>query len=712
MKPSIRPFVPAVLAAAALAACGGGDYTPNFKPSFLGVVQQTTYDGATDDLLTAGLGKSGLQGSTAPGFADPLKPTAAELRRAVIYNKYRGIVDTTAAGGFGTLYGPNVTASGEITAGEGKIAGTEYVAYSDDGTGRQNVTLIVQLPASFDPKNPCIVTATSSGSTGVFGGISTGEWGLKKGCAVAYTDKGTGSAGHDLQNDTVALIDGMRAKAADAGAGAQFRADLTAAELAAFNAATPNRFAFKHAHSGRNAEKDWGRYTLQAVEFAFYVINERLGESTGWGGRVRTFKPDNTLVIASSVSNGGGAALAAAEQDTGGLIDGVAVAEPAVEMPRNPGVTVKRGNVVQSTVAKPLVDFTTFAHVYSACAALAPEVAGTPFQATYANPAVFGFVAGQRCASLKAKGLLTADTTATQASEALQKLRGYGWEPEAASQIATMAGFEVAPAVAVTFANALSRASVKDNLCGYSYAATQAPGVGLQTPVALSSQSPAALAQMYVNGNGVPPSAGINLVNNLSVGGPVRDVASLSATSGLYDLNLDGALCLRNLVTGTDAAAQRLQAGVDETRHTGNLQGKPAVIVHGRSDPLLPVNHTSRPYAALNRKVEGAASKLSYIEVTNAQHFDAFIGLPAVLPGYDSLFVPLHVYLNRALDAVYDHLKTGKALPPSQLVRTTPRGGTPGAAPAITAANVPAIAATPAAGDAIVYSAATVTIPD
>jgi hydroxybutyrate-dimer hydrolase len=66
------------------------------------------------------------------------------------------------------------------------------------------------------------------------------------------------------------------------------------------------------------------------------------------------------------------------------------------------------------------------------------------------------------------------------------------------------------------------------------------------------------------------------------------------------------------------------------------------------------------------------------MEVTNAQHFDGFIGLPAVLPGYDSRYVPLHVYLNRALDAVYDHLKNGKRAAASQVVRTVPRGGTAG----------------------------------
>ena len=134
--------------------------------------------------------------------------------------------------------------------------------------------------------------------------------------------------------------------------------------------------------------------------------------------------------------------------------------------------------------------------------------------------------------------------------------------------------------------------------------------------------------------------------------------------------------------------------------------------MHGRSDALLPVNHTSRPYTALSKRVEGANSKLSYIEVTNAQHFDGFIGLPTLLPGYDSRYVPLHLYLNRALDAMWAHLQSGTALPPSQVLRTTPRGGTPGAAPALTATNVPAISAAPAAGDLITMSGSTLVVPD
>lgn len=707
MKTCIRPFLPAALAAAALAACGGGDNPQlNAKPAWLGAIQATAYDGTADDLLTAGLGKTGLAAALPPAYADPLKPTAAELRRSAIHTNYRAMLDMTAAGGYGSLYGPNVDAQGTVVASEGKVPGTEYIAYADDGTGRQNVTLMVQVPASFNPQKPCIITATASGSRGVYGGISTGEWGLKRGCAVAYSDKGTGGAPHDLMNDTVPLIDGTRASATAAGKSAAFNAGLTASELAAFNTATPQRFAFKHAHSQQNAEKDWGKTTLQAVEFAYYVLNERFGALDN-GQRLKSLTPANTIVIASSISNGGGAAIAAAEQDTQGLISGVAVSEPAVELPANAGVTVQRGAGTLAVTGRNLVDFTTYANLYQACAALAPSVAASPyaaaFAAGFAAPALP--IAPNRCAALKTAGLLTASTTATQAEEALQKLRAYGWEPEANDLHASHAAFEIAPAVSVTFANSLARASVKDHLCGFSYAATTAAG-------AVAPLAPAALAGMFATGNGVPPSGGIQLINNNGKLGAARDFLSVSS-NGLADWNTEGALCLRNLVTGTSAAAQSLQAGMRETQRNGNLRGKPAIIVHGRSDALLPVNHTSRPYAALNKKVEGAASKLRYVEVTNAQHFDSFIGLPAVLPGYDTRYVPLHVYLNRALDAVYEHLSSGKPLPASQVVRTLPRGGTPGAAPAITPAHLPAIAAAPAAGDAIaVTEAGSIAIPD
>ena len=114
--------LPAVYVASAFALAVVITNTPATAFDDEGVIH-THYDGVTNDLLTAGLGKSGLGSAIPPGFADPLNPTAEELRRSAIYNNYRALVDPTPGGGYGTLYGPNVTASGTVTTNEGLIGG-------------------------------------------------------------------------------------------------------------------------------------------------------------------------------------------------------------------------------------------------------------------------------------------------------------------------------------------------------------------------------------------------------------------------------------------------------------------------------------------------------------------------------------------------------------------------------------------------------------
>ena len=46
------------------------------------------------------------------------------------------------------------------------------------------------------------------------------------------------------------------------------------------------------------------------------------------------------------------------------------------------------------------------------------------------------------------------------------------------------------------------------------------------------------------------------------------------------------------------------------------------------------------------------------------------------------MFIPLHYYFIKAMDAMYANLTSNVPLPPAQVVRTMPRGGTPGSAPA------------------------------
>jgi len=208
------------------------------------------------------------------------------------------------------------------------------------------------------------------------------------------------------------------------------------------------------------------------------------------------------------------------------------------------------------------------------------------------------------------------------------------------------------------------------------------------------------MATIFAQGNGVPPAVGINIAYNDATGGTLLHALADG------DFAFGGALCLRNLWTGADALAGRVRSGVDEVRLTGNLRGKPAIIVQGRNDALVPVNHASRPYFGMNRMAEGGASKLSIIEVTNAQRFDTFI---AAVPGFSALFVPLHYYNIQALNLMWNYLKHGGALPPPQVVRTLPRRA---AAPALTAANVPPISLSPPALDVITFTGTAVNVPD
>ncbi|MEJ8797426.1 D-(-)-3-hydroxybutyrate oligomer hydrolase [Trinickia caryophylli] len=667
-------------------------FATDSPPPFVvaGSLRITSYDGTADDLLTAGLGKTGLAGA-APAVADPANPTAAELRRLAVWSNYRALVDMTANGGYGRYWGPNVDLDGNDTLGEGKIAGTEYLAYADDGSGRRNVTLLVQVPARFDPANPCIVTATSSGSRGVYGAISAaGEWGLKRGCAVAYTDKGSGNGAHELMTNRVTLIDGRVADAAAAGKDSLFTANISARARDAFDRAYPNRYAFKHAHSQQNPEAQWGKDTLRAIQFAYWVLNRQFPPAAVSARERVRYRPGSITTIAASVSNGGGASLAAAEEDRRGWITGVVVGEPqvSVRMPRR--AEIVEGGERIAAAGKPLADYMTLANLLAPCAALAPDAAGAPYL-TALPVATTTAIRQARCTSLAAAGLIDGGDTPAQAADALARLHQAGYESDSDVLHAPMWDSQAVPAVAVTYANAYTRSSVLANLCGFSFGTTDASGAAGVAPLV----SP--MPTVFGVGNGVPPTNGINLVYNLT---PPGGADHRLATA---DASFTGAACLRALWTRGDA---RMHASVDAIRVDGDLHRKPTIIVQGRSDALIPVNHASRAYLAANSVHEGRRSALSYYEVLNGQHFDAFLGVP----GFDTRFVPVHYYYTQALNLMWRHLKNGVALPPSQVVRTVPRGGTPGAAPALAAANLPDIVMNPGS-NAIDVNRGTVRVP-
>lgn len=669
----------------------------NQKPIFIkGPLTRRVYDGITNDLLTAGLGKE-LIGSPALKnlMPDAVNFSGEEQRRLSIYNNYKGLIDPAPGGGYGIFYGPG---AGEKS--DGKIGGKEYLAYADDGTGKMNVVMMVQIPVTFDPENPCIVAAPSSGSRGIYGGLPTvGEWALKRGFAVAYTDKGTGVGVHDLDSGTVFLMNGKTEHKDAARCESTFTADVDGHFIEQY----PHRIAVKHTHSKQNRQRDWGKFVLMALRFAFYVLNleENFGRRRPNGETTSTILPESTIVIASGISNGGDASIRAAEQDTDGLIDGVVVSEPNLQPVPAPSLIIRQGDKEWKYPAhgRHLLDYCTLLNIYQPCANLDPSIKdAAPFNL------VEKILCENRIESLTRKGLLSPGTIEERAVQAQKIINDYGILEEQNLLQPAHYFIGVVEGIAVSYANAYGCFGVEDRLCGFSFAATD-PG---KKPTA---STPAQRAALFARFPGIPPSPDIDIINDLSKDGPVSNRYSVSR-DGCPDMNLDGALALRRAVTGIDEKGnavkgesleqyQRIKHGISEILASGDLNGCPAIIVHGRNDALLPPNHTSRPYYGLNNIVEGKRSRLHYYEVENAHHLDFF----NEYPGFDSRYIPLQYYFHQALDLLYDHLKNETPIPPSQLVRTTPRGHDErNIAPPITQGHIPPIDKNPKPENMILFS--------
>jgi hydroxybutyrate-dimer hydrolase len=603
-----------------------------------------------DDLQSAGLSEAELARSSYPrALSDPLTP--AELRRLAIYTNYTGLMDTDPNGGYGLLFGP---------ARNGRVLGWEYLAIARETLDGVPFMVMAQIPTNFDIAHPLIVTAPSSGSRGIYGAISLAEWAFSRGAAVAYTDKATGPALHDLSADAAYDLEGRRQPAGVGLDNLLFEVSASP-ELDLFRKRFPNRLAMKHAHSRCNVEAHWGNYVLASIAFALFCLNDCRKLKNG-----ERFTRTNTKVIAAGVSNGGGAALRAAEADDPRrpLIDAIVVSEPQIQPePCRDFVIGYRGDDF-SHHSKSMLDVVTLMNIYAPCAALAPECAGKPDDDVHKPVDEVHLARVQRCRHLHASGLLKSTTLEGQAAESLKLIHSAGILREADFLLGMHESFGLWRQLSAIYANAYGRTSVNDHLCGISFAATDT-----RAPVSMNE---ALAAQLFGRGGGLAfDSLGagrIDLINDNAVGGPIREDLSVSAASGVRDLNLDAALCFRALATGQSDGSERVAAGVSEVRASGNLQRKPAIILHGRSDGLLPPNHTSRAYYGLNKVVEGANSNLRYIEVVNGNHFDAFIRTFGA-----SSLVPMHYYLEQALDVVWEYLfdDGNDGLPRSQVIQAS-----------------------------------------
>ncbi|MEO7068122.1 MAG: 3-hydroxybutyrate oligomer hydrolase family protein [Rhodanobacter sp.] len=552
-----------------------------------GAVQVTEHRGH-DDLLSAGLGLAGLAGVPLP-FTNALSPTAEELRRRAIQSSWKGIADLGPLGGYGSVYG-----------GVPDVPGREYQAFAQiPGAGSPH-RVLVQLPDHFDQHKRCLVVAPSSGSRGVYGAIAlAGAWGLPRGCAVVYTDKGTGSGYFDYADDSGVTLDGRRA---------QRGTEILEFEPAP--AVSTVGIAVKHTHSGDNPEADWGRHVLQAAQFGLAMLDRAYPTRA-------PFTPQNTTVIAVGLSNGGGAVLQAAGLDDQQILAGAVALEP---------------NVHVEGYGRALYDYATEAAIWAPCALVDARFNSTPFAR---GPTGLPLATGTlRCASLRTQGKLSGNTLVAQAAQAYEHLRDVGWTDDALATSATTAAFDVWRAVAAGYASAYLRRGATDMPCGFHYAAV---GVGGLPGVA----DPATRASWWPEAAGIPPGNGVGLYGGLDV--------SLDPTLG-------GLECLRALWTADSDDAQVLHMSVKATAARLPRSDLPLWVVHGASDGLLPTAFSSQPYVDWLRQ-EGRHPL--YWKVPHAQHFDAFLALP----GFGDLHTPLLPYGYAALDRLWAHLYDGAAWP-------------------------------------------------
>ncbi len=597
----------AMAVALGLSACAGSSERMRELSLTAGIHLHSHADG--DDLLTAGLGEAGLRNPAPPAFANAEQPTAAELRRRAIWTNWRGIADLAPGGGYGSVYGSLRP-----------VPGREYHAFATLPGRRQPHRLLVQLPDGFDTQKRCVVVTASSGSRGVYGAIAlAGAWGLPRGCAVAYTDKGAGT-GYVEAGGSGFAIDG---RVAAAGATTEFSPEPSA------DPATP-LIAVKHAHSGDNPEADWGRHVQQAARFALQVLDSAHGDAGPW-----TF--DNTRVIAVGVSNGGGAVLRAAEIE-GDWLDAVVAVSP---------------NVLPGDGGRALYDYGTEAAVWMPCALNAAVFDGV----LLARPNGGKHPAGvQRCASLKAAGLIDSDSADAQAEAAHAKLKASGWTDEAIAAGALSTGFDLWRAVNVTYASAYARAPVDAMPCRYGFATLGADGKA-RAPTATER------ATWWSDGSGIPPGAGIVLLDRLTAGA---------------DPTLPGLDCLRAL---WNDAGGSVRTGIAETRAGLPRAGLPVIVVHGADDGLVPEAFSGAAYA---RWADSNARPVTYWRVRNAQHFDAFLGLPALGMRY----LPMLPYGYRALDAAWANVSEGTPLPADAEIVAIPRKFADGALAPLTAEDL------------------------
>jgi len=576
--------------------------------------------GPGDDLLTAGLGLQGLR--------DPVLPEGVSARTAAIHKDFRDFVDLSACGGFGSFV-PH--------AAQGlRVNGWEYAALLRLPGSQHPFGVRLLVPDNFDWDRPVLVVAPSSGSRGVTGSIGDiGAWALPGRCALVLTDKATGGA-HLLGDDTCYGPDLEPAASADTPSVFRLKQDSA---YRRFQRRHPQAIALKHAHSGENLEALWPQAVLLAARFGLGILEHR-----GERGRPAS-STEKVRVIAAGVSNGGGAVLRAAELDKQGILHGVVAVEPNITPRTINGSTVRIGDAPPSSPGRRLADYATAMNLLLPAALLAPELADAPFNQTQ------GLDEARRAAwaeGLARHGLIEGTDTPARASDALRRIGALGFGEGCRALFPMMSMMHIWPAVSHTFVSALGRFPVEADPIGAHVAFARTDTLGQ----VLDDVAPPTEEQRRLYGA---------LGGGLSPGGGAFTIHA----SGDIHPSLEDALQLRQLALGKGHYGHRVSTGAAQVLAEARSTGLPTVILHGRCDSLISVQHASRAYFAATSASGSDMREWRYYEHETGQHFELLLGMP----GLSQRFTPILPSLYQSLDLMRERLFSGGALPPSQVLR-------------------------------------------
>lgn len=571
---------------------------------------------STDDLLTAGLGFSGLRSPDLPENATP--------RMAAIHKDIRDLVNVSSDDHF-------------LSNAFEKVEGWEHVCLLQLEGWAHAFTVKLLIPKAFDTDRPTLIVAPSSGSRGVTGAIGdVGAWALSSGCAIALCDKGTG--GVQILNPDTCFAPNFE-PVADQDSPTNFRLPKSSA-LKRFSKSNSDVIALKHAHSEDNIEASWPDSVIAAAEYSIARITGRNNRSISIQGC------DELAVIAAGVSNGGGAVLKAMEKDDRGCLDGVVALEPNVTPCSRDPFQVIVGDRLLQQPGRSLLDYSTAMNLLVPAALLAPDLRNSPFAAVNLSNETR---LENWSRELGRRHVLSGRTSCERAEDALSKIHKVGFLSQSDHLLHAMSFMQVWPSVSHTFVCANGRYPVHSDPIGASVHLAKTDELGQQLEC-LGPEAPETIRFYSALSGGLSPGGGaVTIYRN-------RDIHP----------SLEDAIELRRLATTGGFSGRRVRAGAKETFANAHGKEKPTIIIHGRCDSLISVDHSSRAYVA-SLFASGTNNKhLRYYEHESGQHFEALLAMPELSSRYTSLLPAFF----EALTVARQHLFSGSTLPPSQVLRT------------------------------------------